>query len=173
MLSKFIIFIIVSIITTSNGYSFAQLSDSIEIASKLKEGNLIQSYLYFQETNMTFGKGNELCFQNDCLYEFEKTSFDDLFGDDSRTFSGTLKIENKKKSDTDSISYDYYKLSGTVNLINTDENPETGNKILIYEGNIVFELNDEISATKKIEYASQVKLYQPDNKFELIGSINE
>ena len=173
MLSKFIIFTIVSIITTSNGYSFAQLSDSIEIESKLKEGNLIQSYLYFQETNMTFGEGNELCSQNDCLYEFEKTSFDDLFGDDSRTFSGTLKIENKKKSDTDSISYDYYKLSGTLNLINTDENPETGRKILIYEGNIVFELNDEISATKKIEYTSQVKLYQPDNKFELIGRSTE
>lgn len=173
MLSKFTIFTIVAIITTSNGYSFAQLPDSIEIESKLKEGNLIQSYLYFQETNMTFGKGNELCSQNDCLYEFEKTSFDDLFGDDSRTFSGTLKIENKKNSDMDSISYDYYKISGTFNLIKSDENPETGSTILSYEGNIGFELNDEISSTKKIEYASQVKLYQPENKFELIGKINK
>ena len=122
---------------------------------------------------MTFGKDNELCSQNDCLYEFEKTSFDDLFGDDSRTFSGALKIENKKNSDADSTSYDIYKISGTFNLIKSNENQETGSTILIYEGNIGFELNDEISGNKKIEYVSQVKLYQPENKFELIGKTSK
>lgn len=171
MLSIFVILTLVFLIITPVIISFAQPSDTIQLTTTLKEGNFIEAYLYFQETNMSLGEGNKLCPQDNCLYEFERTSFDNLFGDESRTFSGTLKIEDKENSEVDYISYEYYKMSGTFDLINSEENPETGSTIFIYKGDLGFEMDDEIFGTKKIEYESQVKLYQPENKLQLIGKI--
>lgn len=154
--------------------SFPQSLDTIEINSTLKKGNLIDSYLYFQNTNMTLGEGNKICPEINCLYEFEKTSFDNLFKDNSRTFSGTLKIEDKANSTGDSILYKYYKLSGSFDLINsTADNPETEDKIFIYKGDLGFDDDNDTFGKPDIEYESEVKLYQPENKLELIGQVKK
>ena len=173
MLNLLIIMTLVAITIIPIANSFAQSLDTIEINSTLKKGNLIDSYLYFQNTNMTLGEGNKICPEIDCLYEFEKTSFDNLFGDNSRTFSGTLKIEDKANSTGDSILYKYYKLSGSFDLINSTDNPETEDKIFVYKGDLGFDVDKDTFGKPDIIYESEVKLYQPENKLELMGQVKK
>ena len=166
MLNLLVIMTLVAITIIPIANSFAQSLDTIEINSTLKKGNLIDSYLYFQNTNMTLGEGNKICPEINCLYEFEKTSFDNLFGDNSRTFSGTLKVEDKANSTDDSILYKYYKLSGSFDLINSTDNPETEDKIFVYKGDLGFDVDKDTFGKPDIKYESEVKLYQPENKLE-------
>jgi len=173
MLNLLVIMTLVAITIIPIANSFAQSLDTIEINSTLKKGNLIDSYLYFQNTNMTLGEGNKICPEINCLYEFEKTSFDNLFGDNSRTFSGTLKIEDKANSTGDSILYKYYKLSGSFDLINSTDNPETEDKIFVYKGDLGFDVDKDTFGKPDIKYESEVKLYQPENKLELIGQVKK
>lgn len=173
MLNLLVIMTLVAITIIPIANSFAQSLDTIEINSTLKKGNLIDSYLYFQNTNMTLGEGNKICPEINCLYEFEKTSFDNLFGDNSRTFSGTLKIEDKANSTGDSILYKYYKLSGSFGLINSTDNPETEDKIFVYKGDLGFDVDKDTFGKPDIKYESEVKLYQPENKLELIGQVKK
>ncbi|HLN34601.1 MAG TPA: hypothetical protein VK250_04895 [Nitrososphaeraceae archaeon] len=173
MLNLLVILTLVAITIIPIANSFAQSLDTIEINSTLKKGNLIDSYLYFQNTNMTLGEGNKICPEINCLYEFEKTSFDNLFGDNSRTFSGTLKIEDKTNSTGDSILYKYYKLSGSFDLINSTDNPETEDKIFVYKGDLGFDVDKDTFGKPDIKYESEVKLYQPQNKLELIGQVKK
>jgi len=173
MLNLLIIMTLVAITIIPIANSFAQSLDTIEINSTLKKGNLIDSYLYFQNTNMTLGEGNKICPEINCLYEFEKTSFDNLFGDNSRTFSGTLKIEDKANSTGDSILYKYYKLSGSFDLINSTDNPETEDKIFVYKGDLGFDVDKDTFGKPDIKYESEVKLYQPENKLELMGQVKK
>lgn len=173
MLNLLVIMTLVAITIIPIANSFAQSLDTIEINSTLKKGNLIDSYLYFQNTNMTLGEGNKICPEINCLYEFEKTSFDNLFRDNSRTFSGTLKIEDKANSTGDSILYKYYKLSGSFGLINSTDNPETEDKIFVYKGDLGFDVDKDTFGKPDIKYESEVKLYQPENKLELIGQVKK
>lgn len=173
MLNLLVIMTLVAITIIPIANSFAQSLDTIEINSTLKKGNLIDSYLYFQNTNMTLGEGNKICPEINCLYEFEKTSFDNLFRDNSRTFSGTLKIEDKANSTGDSILYKYYKLSGSFDLINSTDNPETEDKIFVYKGDLGFDVDKDTFGKPDIKYESEVKLYQPENKLELIGQVKK
>lgn len=173
MLNLLVIMTLVAITIIPIANSFAQSLDTIEINSTLKKGNLIDSYLYFQNTNMTLGEGNKICPEINCLYEFEKTSFDNLFKDNSRTFSGTLKIEDKANSTGDSILYKYYKLSGSFDLINSTDNPETEDKIFVYKGDLGFDVDKDTFGKPDIKYESEVKLYQPENKLELIGQVKK
>lgn len=173
MLNLLVIMTLVAITIIPIANSFAQSLDTIEINSTLKKGNLIDSYLYFQNTNMTLGEGNKICPEINCLYEFEKTSFDNLFGDNSRTFSGTLKVEDKANSTGDSILYKYYKLSGSFDLINSTDNPETEDKIFVYKGDLGFDVDKDTFGKPDIKYESEVKLYQPENKLELIGQVKK
>lgn len=173
MLNLLVIMTLVAITIIPIANSFTQSLDTIEINSTLKKGNLIDSYLYFQNTNMTLGEGNKICPEINCLYEFEKTSFDNLFGDNSRTFSGTLKIEDKANSTGDSILYKYYKLSGSFGLINSTDNPETEDKIFVYKGDLGFDVDKDTFGKPDIKYESEVKLYQPENKLELIGQVKK
>ena len=168
------LFLILTLMTTTIlpiVVSFAQPIDTIEIQSILKKGNLIDSYFYLQKTNMTLGEGNKICPTINCLYEFDNTSFDNLFGDNSRTFSGTLKVENKSNSEGDSISYKYYKLSGSFNLINSTAGAGTEDKLLIYKGDLGFDADNSTFGKPDIKYESEIKLYEPENKLELIGKI--
>lgn len=173
MLNLLLIMTLVAITIIPIANSFAQSLDTIEINSTLKKGNLIDSYLYFQNTNMTLGEGNKICPEINCLYEFEKTSFDNLFKDNSRTFSGTLKVEDKANSTDDSILYKYYKLSGSFDLINSTDNPETEDKIFVYKGDLGFDVDKDTFGKPDIKYESEVKLYQPENKLELIGQVKK
>lgn len=173
MLNLLLIMTLVAITIIPIANSFAQSLDTIEINSTLKKGNLIDSYLYFQNTNMTLGEGNKICPEINCLYEFEKTSFDNLFKDNSRTFSGTLKVEDKANSTGDSILYKYYKLSGSFDLINSTDNPETEDKIFVYKGDLGFDVDKDTFGKPDIKYESEVKLYQPENKLELIGQVKK
>lgn len=173
MLNLLVIMTLVAITIIPIANSFAQSLDTIEINSTLKKGNLIDSYLYFQNTNMTLGEGNKICPEINCLYEFEKTSFDNLFRDNSRTFSGTLKVEDKANSTGDSILYKYYKLSGSFDLINSTDNPETEDKIFVYKGDLGFDVDKDTFGKPDIKYESEVKLYQPENKLELIGQVKK
>ena len=119
--------------TIQNDNSFAQTSDKIEIKTTLKEGNFIKSNLHFQNVNLTFGEGNTICPDNNCIYELQKTSFDDGFGaENSKYLSGTLKIEDKSNSEGDFISYAFFKLSGSFDLDSSKENPKTVQKICNY-----------------------------------------
>jgi hypothetical protein len=55
-----------------------------------------------------------------------------------------LKIEDKINSEGDFISYAIYKLSGWFDLASSEENPKTGEKILIYEGDLGFDADNKI-----------------------------
>jgi hypothetical protein len=57
--------------------SFCQSSDTIEIKTLLKKDDFIKSSLHFQKTNLTFGNGSKICPEDNCSYEFEKTTVDE------------------------------------------------------------------------------------------------
>ena len=61
--------------------SFSESSDTIEIKTLLKKDDFTKSTMYFQKTNLTFGNGSKICPENNCSYEFEKTTFDERFGE--------------------------------------------------------------------------------------------
>ena len=56
------------------------------------------------------------------------------------------------------------------NLVNRKENITTGEKILVYEGNLLFDTGNEMFSPSKLEYKSQIKLYDSQKKLELIGT---
>ena len=116
--------------------------------------------LIFRKQLLPFGEENKICPDNNCFYEFEKTSFDDGFGaENSKFLSGTLKIEDKTNSEGNFPVYKFYKLSGLFNLTNQKENITTGEKVLIYQGNLLFDTGNEMFTPSKLEYQSQIKLY--------------
>jgi hypothetical protein len=153
--------------------SYSRISDTIEIKTLLTKGDHMVTSLNFQKTNLTFGEENKICPNNKCSYEFEKTSFDNGFGaKNSKFLSGTLKIEDKANSINNSPVYKFYKISGLFNLVNRQENVTTGEKIVIYEGNLLLDTGNEMFSPSKLEYQSQIKLYESLNKLELIGTSN-
>jgi hypothetical protein len=149
--------------------SFCQSSDTIEIKTLLKKDDFIKSSLHFQKTNLTFGNGSKICPEEDnCSYEFEKTTFDERFGiANTKYLLGTLQIGDKANTNSNFISYRYYRLSGTFNLVDIKENIKTGDKILIYEGNLLLDTGNGMYSSSKIEYKSQIKLYDAQNQLEL------
>ena len=150
--------------------SFCQSSDTIEIKTLLKKDDFIISSLHFQKANLTFGDGSKICPENNCSYEFERTTFDERFGiANTKYLSGTLQIEDNANSNGNFISYRYYRLSGTFNLVDIKENTKTGDKILIYEGNLLLDTGNAMYSPSKIEYKSQIKLHDAQNQLELYG----
>ena len=150
--------------------SFCQSSDTIEIKTLLKKDDFIISSLHFQKANLTFGDGSKICPENNCSYEFERTTFDERFGiANIKYLSGTLQIEDNANSNGNFISYRYYRLSGTFNLVDIKENTKTGDKILIYEGNLLLDTGNAMYSPSKIEYKSQIKLHDAQNQLELYG----
>lgn len=151
--------------------SYSRVSDTIEIKTLLTKSDHMVTSLNFQKTNITFGEENKICPNNKCSYKFEKTSLDDGFGaKNSKFLSGTLKIEDKANSEGNSPAYKFYKISGLFNLVNRKENITTGEKILVYEGNLLFDTGNEMFSPSKLEYKSQIKLYDSQKKLELIGT---
>ena len=53
--------------------------------------------------------------------------------------------------------------------MDTKENIKTGDKILIYEGNLLLDTGNAMYSPSKIEYKSQIKLYDNQNQLELYG----
>ena len=153
--------------------SFCQSSDTIEIKTLLKKDDFIKSSLHFQKVNLTFGDGSKICPENNCSYEFEKTTLNEKFGvANTKYLSGTLQIEDKANSNSNFISYRYYRLFGTFNLLNSKENINTGDKILIYEGNLLLDTGNAMFHPSQVECKAQIKLFDPQNKLELYGKIN-
>ena len=153
--------------------TFCQSSDTIEIKTLLKKDDFIASTLHFQKANLTFGNGSKICPTNNCSYEFEKTTFDERFGEaNTKYLSGTLQIEDKASSNGNFISYRYYRLSGTFNLVNSKENTKTEDKIWNYEGDLLLDTGNAMFSPSKVEYKSEIKLYPLQNKLELYGKIN-
>jgi hypothetical protein len=151
--------------------SYSRVSDTIEIKTLLTKSDHMVTSLNFQKTNITFGEENKICPNIKCSYEFEKTSLDDGFGaKNSKFLSGTLKIGDKANSEGNSPAYKFYKISGLFNLVNRKENITTGEKILVYEGNLLFDTGNEMFSPSKLEYKSQIKLYDSQKKLELIGT---
>jgi hypothetical protein len=151
--------------------SYSRVSDTIEIKTLLTKSDHMVTSLNFQKTNITFGEENKICPNNKCSYEFEKTSLDDGFGaKNSKFLSGTLKIGDKANSEGNSLAYKFYKISGLFNLVNRKENITTGEKILVYKGNLLFDTGNEMFSPSKLEYKSQIKLYDSQKKLELIGT---
>jgi hypothetical protein len=151
--------------------SYSRVSDTIEIKTLLTKSDHMVTSLNFQKTNITFGEENKICPNIKCSYEFEKTSLDDGFGaKNSKFLSGTLKIGDKANSEGNSPAYKFYKISGLFNLVNRKENITTGEKILVYEGNLLFDTGNEMFSPSKLEYKSQIKIYDSQKKLELIGT---
>jgi hypothetical protein len=151
--------------------SYSRVSDTIEIKTLLTKSDHMVTSLNFQKTNITFGEETKICPNIKCSYEFEKTSLDDGFGaKNSKFLSGTLKIGDKANSEGNSPAYKFYKISGLFNLVNRKENITTGEKILVYEGNLLFDTGNEMFSPSKLEYKSQIKLYDSQKKLELIGT---
>ena len=171
MLRAFVIVMIIAITIIPIRISFCQSFDTIGIKALLKEDDFIASTLHFQKANLTFGNGSKICPTNNCSYEFEKTTFDERFGTANiKYLSGTLQIEDKANTNGNFISYRYYRLSGTFNLVDIKGgNIKTGDKILIYEGNLLLDTGNAMFSPSKVEYKSQIKLYDPQNKLELYG----
>ena len=174
MLRAFVIVIVIAITIIPIKISFCQSSDTIEIKALWKEDDFIASTLHFQKANLTFGNGSKICPANNCSYEFEKTSFDEIFGAaNTKYLSGTLQIEDKANTNSNFISYRYYRLSGTFTLVNSKENIKTEDKILNYEGDLVLDTGNAMFSPSKVEYKSEIKLHSPQNKLELYGKIND
>jgi hypothetical protein len=173
MQRAFVIVMVMAITIIPIRISFCQSSDTIEIKALLKEDDFIVSSLHFQKANLTFGSGSKICPANNCSYEFEKTTFDERFGESNTKYlSGTLQIEDKANADGNFISYRYYRLSGTFTLVNSKENIETRDKILNYEGYLVLDTGNAMFSPSKVEYKSEIKLYSLQNKLELYRKIN-
>lgn len=173
MRRAFVIVMIIAITIIPIKISFCQSYDTIEINALLKEDDFIASTLHFQKANLTFGNGSKICPANNCSYEFEKTTFDEIFGAaNTKYLSGTLQIEDKANTNGNFISYRYYRLSGTFNLVNSKENIKTGEKILDYEGDLLLDTGNAMFSPSKVEYKSKIKLYSLQNKLELYGKIN-
>ena len=150
--------------------SFCQSSDKIEIKTLLKKDDFIMYRLHFQKANLNFGDGSKICTENNFSYEFERTTFDERFGiANTKYLSGTLQIEDNANSNGNFISYRYYRLSGTFNLVDIKENTKTGDKILVYEGNLLLDTGNAMYSPSKIEYKSQIKLHDAQNQLELYG----
>jgi hypothetical protein len=161
---------VITITIISIRISFCQSSDTIEIKTLLKKDNFIMSSLHFQKANLTFGNGSKICPENNCSYEFERTTIDERFGiANTKYLSGTLQIEENANSNGIFISYRYYRLSGTFNLVDIKENTKTGDKILVYEGNLLLDTGNAMYSPSKIEYKSQIKLHDAQNQLELYG----
>jgi hypothetical protein len=161
---------VITITIISIRISFCQSSDTIEIKTLLKKDDFIMSSLHFQKANLTFGDGSKICPENNCSYEFERTTFDERFGiANTKYLSGTLQIEDNANSNGNFISYRYYRLSGTFNLVDIKENTKTGDKILVYEGNLLLDTGNAMYSPSKIEYKSQIKLHDAQNQLELSG----
>lgn len=143
---------------------FQNLPDTITINATMREGNVLSSNLYFQNASIKFGKGNEICPDNNCLMEFNEATFN-KFGQD-RYISGMLKVQNKTNSDPSFNAFDYYKISGTFHLTSSKENVKTNEKILFYEG--TFGIDKESTIYPEFSYESTAKL--AGNTFELSGS---
>lgn len=168
-----IVMVIIAITIIPIRISFSQPSDTIEIKALLKKDDFIASNLYLQKANLTFGNGSKICPANNCSYEFEKTTFYEIFGAaNTKYLSGTLQIEDKANTNVNFISYRYYRLSGTFILVNSKENNKTGDKILNYEGDLILDTGNAMFSPSKVEYKSQIKLYSLQNKLELYGKIN-
>jgi hypothetical protein len=140
-----------------------QSSPDIQIKANLKKGDYVETNLWFQTTNITFGQGNQICPQNDCKYEFQDVTFND-FGN-SRYINGVLKIEDKSTPAGNFTSYNYYDLSGSFDLQNSKES--ANEKILNYAGSLGVEKKGEVP--EKFEYESKVILTEPINRFVLTG----
>jgi hypothetical protein len=54
--------------------------------------------------------------------------------------------------------------------VNRQENVTTGEKVLVYKGNLLFDTGNEMFSPSKLEYQSQIKLYDSLKKLELIGT---
>jgi hypothetical protein len=157
--------IIVLALITIPSYALAQSSgDTIQIKDTLKAGDYVSTNLYFQNATINFGKGNDICPDNNCIMQFQDTTFNE-FGQD-RIISGTLKVEDKANSTADFKSFVYYKLSGSFHLTRSMENPKTGESTLFYEGDLGIDRNEAIF-NPQFKYESAVKL--SGNNFELNG----
>ena len=163
--------IIITLYIIPMSISFSRTFDTIEIKALLTKDDFIATSLNFQKTTLALGEENKICPDNNCFYEFENTSFDDGFGaENSKFLSGTLKIEDKTNSEGNFPEYKFYKLSGLFNMTNQKENITTGEKVLIYQGKLLFDTGNEMFTPSKLEYQSQIKFYDSQNKLELIGT---
>ena len=144
--------------------SFAQSPSDIEIKATMKKGDYVETNLWFQTSNITFGQGNKMCPQNDCKYEFQDGTFND-YGN-TRYVSGTLKIEDKSKSSGNFTSFNYFDVSGTFELQNSQESADQ--KIFNYAGDLKIEKKADVLAN--FEYVSKITLTEPANTLFLEGT---
>jgi hypothetical protein len=129
----------------------------------MKKGDYVDTNLWFQTTNITFGQGNKICPANDCKYEFQDGTFND-YGN-TRYIAGILKIEDKSKSSGNFTSFKYFDVSGTFELQNSKESPQE--KIFYYGGDLKIEKKADVLAN--YEYVSNVTLSEPSNTLLLEG----
>lgn len=136
----------------------------IEIKANMKAGDYVDTNLWFQTTNITFGQGNKICPNNDCEYELQDGTFNDFGG--SRYINGKLKLEDKSSSENNFTSFNYYDLTGSFELQNSKESPSE--KLFFYGGDLTMEKKGEVP--EKFEYASKIILSEPSNTFVLTGT---
>ena len=145
-------------------FTLAQSPPDIQIGASMKKGDYVDTNLWFQTTNITFGQGNKICPQNDCKYEFQDGTFNDY--SNTRYISGTLKVEDKSKSSGNFTSFNYFDVSGTFEVQNSNESPEE--RIFYYSGDLKIEKKADVLAN--FEYLSTITLREPSNTFILEGS---
>jgi len=166
----FLIAIVITITIIPIRISFSQSPDTIEIKTLLEKDDFINSSLHFLQTNVTFSDNSKICPKNNCSYEFQKTTFDERVGiANIRYLSGTIQIEDKTNSDGNFMSYRYYRLSGTFNIVNQKESINSMDKFSIYEGNLLFDTGNAMFNPSKVDYKSQIKLYDNQNRLDLYG----
>lgn len=139
----------------------------VSINATLKEGDYIESNLYFQNSTIYFGGNSTLCPDSHCAMELQDTTFNQI--GQERYFTGTLKVEDKANSDEHFTAYKFYKLDrGSFSLTSSKENP-TGDKILFYTGTFgIIKGNDYVPTWK---FESDVQL--AGNNLMLKGKATE
>jgi len=150
-------------------FSFGQQND-IEMKANLKKGDYIDTNLWFPNENMnlSLAKGNSICPDSNCKLEIQDGTFN-TFGSTDRYIGGTLKIEDKSKSDPQGnfTSYNYYDMSGSFSLLESKENQNQ--KIFLYGGDLTLEKKGDPPLS--YGYSSKVTLEEPSNAFVLTGNI--
>jgi hypothetical protein len=150
-------------------FSFGQTPD-IEMKANLKEGDYVDTNLWFQDENMnlTLAKGISICPDSNCKIEIQDGTFSTLGGTD-RYISGTLKIEDKSKFDPKGnfTSFNYYDLSGSFSLLESKENQDQ--KVFFYGGELKLDKKGNLPLT--FPFSANVTLTEPSNAFVLTGDL--
>jgi hypothetical protein len=89
------------------------------------------------KSNFTFGSGSPICPTNDCKQELITATYNG-FDPQSPLVTGTLKIENKTTSTSQTIKYNLIRFQGDFHITGIEEDRKIGNNVMTLSGDFGF-----------------------------------